>query len=574
MKMKKEILTALACILFSSIIVAQNAETTRANNRENNPSKRYLRPSLTILMINRGDAYSERMQPIFERYPVPDKYNDHNVNIRTIKINQLGGNVQEKQLSDFLVNNVSRDIVAKWFNRNQKGEFNMDLIAERGMYNATDADVIKAKSSERKTALLQDAGENLLDRSYILVFDIKKILSAEEYARSKHQPSTSEEGYYAWYDCYLYKLDWNDSIAAVFYNNLWNDASSFDPQRVKAFEQSVFPVKLVGKFSNAFGPISSTQNKDHSKNIFGSLSDEELFARLFPKIMDETETQLTQQVEDFRVKMPIYSTSPITAKIGLKEGLSVDRRYFVYEYQVTEKGEKKAVRKGVVRATNKITDNRTVSTGETQPSKFYQVAGRKLYQGMQLQEHPDWGFGITLGYGAISGAVGEGLSALLEINTSLYIGKVLHSYPTGIKVYGMVNMATSNFTLDINNNPDDPANPEFSVLSYSFGLSKDFNFLRNFVFVPFIGYGLETYTNTATDMDKDVYQSDYFEAGARLGINLRYNIQLMASFCINPISSTTYDSNNDLKTLSEEQMDLFKDQRNSGQLTIGLRWQF
>ncbi|MEJ5264077.1 MAG: hypothetical protein WHT29_02045 [Bacteroidales bacterium] len=573
MKIKLKLMLFSVLVLIANASMSQDVQSTKVNSRDNNPGRRYMRPSLTIIYLTRGGALSDRMQVLFEKFPVPAKYNDHNVATRVIRIEEVNGNVQERKLQEYLTNKVSREVVAKWFNRNEKGEFSMDLIAERGMYNATDAEVIKAKASERKMALLQDAGENLLDRSYILVYDIKKIMTAEEFARAKGRPA-EEEGYYAWYDCYLFKLDWTDSVAAVFYNNLWTDASNFDPARVEAFNKTNFPIVFVDKVSTAFGYVSSTQYKDHSRNIFGSLTDDQLFERLFSKVVDEADTQLAQRNEDFKVKIPVFSTEPIQAKVGLKEGLSVDKRFFVYEFEVNSKGEKKAVRKGVVRATNKITDNRGIATGQTEPSKFYQVAGRKLYQGMLMQENPDWGFGLTFGYGSTSGAVGEGLSVMLEINTSLYLGKVSRSYPPGIKIYGMANLATSNFVLDIAQNPNDPMNPEFAIYSYSAGISKDINFFRNFVLVPFVGYGVETYQNVATSMEKDKYESTFVEAGARLGVNLRYNIQLLATYTMNPILMTDYESNNDIQSLTTGEMDLFKEQRQSGQLTLGLRFQF
>ncbi|MGC8803634.1 MAG: hypothetical protein ACP5PS_07685, partial [Bacteroidales bacterium] len=356
MKMNTKLFLLLIFTLTTGAAIGQDVQSTRANNRDNNPGRRYMRPSLTIIYLNRGGDLNDRMQVLFEKFPVPAKYNDHNVATRTIRLNELNGNVSERQLKEFLTNRVSREVVAKWFNRNEKGEFSMDLIADRGMYNATDAEVIKAKASERKMALLQDAGENLLDRSYILVYDIKKIMTAEEFDRSRGRIA-DEEGYYAWYDCYLFKLDWTDSVAAVFYNTLWNDASSFDPARVEAFNKTNFPIVFVDKVSTAFGYVSSTQYKDHSRNILGSLTDDQLFARLFSKVVEEADTQLAQRNEDFKVKIPIFSTQPILAKVGLKEGLSVDKRFFVYEFEINAKGEKVAVRKGVVRATNKITDN-------------------------------------------------------------------------------------------------------------------------------------------------------------------------------------------------------------------------
>ena len=543
---------------------SQDVASKKVVNRDNNPSKKYLRPSITVLYAKRDNEKSARMEKVFQAAKTQDKYNNHNVSTFAVEASS--------NYSKVLTESVSRQIVSKWFNRNEKGQFDMSLIAERGFYNATDADVLKANASVRKDALLADAGENLLDRSYILVYDIDPILTIDEYYKRIGAPNNQFEGYAVQYKVSVYKLDWTDSVAAVFYN-MWTDASSTDPNKVAAFDKTNFPVKYVGQVSTAFGWVTSSQFRDHSKNIFGSYSDDELFARIYPMIEKETSISLPKLNEDFRVKTPVFSTHPIAAKIGLKEGLSVDKRFFVYEYELTSTGEKKAVRKAVIRATSRISDNRGVSRGRSDSSVFYQVAGRKVYEGMQLQENPDWGIGLTVGYGSTAGTVGEGLTGILEMNASLWAGNVFNGLPPGIKIYAQGSLGLDPFKVEGFNDY------EYDITSYSFGLSKDLNFLHHFVLVPFVGYGEEQFANIETDdeiLKNDKFDATFLQFGARFGMNLNYNFQLIASYSaysylsLEPNADHPYKDDQSVKNRAED----LKNNRKAGQLTIGVRYQF
>jgi hypothetical protein len=543
--MKKVFLVLNALVLISLSVLSQNIENNKASTRDN-PTKKYMRPSVTILFVNRGDERSKKMAEIVKKYPVPSKFNDHNVSISTIDV-KPGANFQ-KQAENIISEKVSNQIVAKWFNRNDKGEFNMDIIGERGMYNASDADVMKAKSSQRKDALLKDAGENLLDRSYVLVYDVFNIKTLSE---ANSSSASLYEGYQCQFDCYVFRLDWTDSVAAVFYNDYWVDATMPNADKVKKFETAKFPVKYVTRTKNMFGNIESTQQKDHSKIFFGPvLSDDQLFAGLFDEVVNITNVSLAKENEDFKVKISVFSTSPLSAKIGLKEGLSLDKRFFVLEIEQDSKGNKIAKRKAVVRASTKITDNRQVASGKSQTSRFYQVAGGKIWEGMLMQENPDWGFGITLGGGKSNGEIGNGFHAMVEMSLSLWAGKVATLPVTGLKVY-------ADFTPHSVDYDDGGTIKKFSFYDFAAGLSKDINFARAFVLVPFAGYG------QARDMDTTLLGS-YVQAGCRLGINIKYNLQIVGSVAINA-SGDPFDDN---------RLNLFKNKMVGTLTSVGLRYQF
>src|SRR5690606_8729527 len=111
-------------------------------------------------------------------------------------------------------------------------------------------------------------------------------------------------------------------------------------------------------------------------------SEEVLLTELVQKSYDEVLYSLEKGYEEFRVKTTVHQTRPIRAKIGKKEGIKTDYRFFAYEYVYNEKKNTVEPRfRGVIRATSNIIDNRRVASGDMATTKFYQTAGRKIRAG-------------------------------------------------------------------------------------------------------------------------------------------------------------------------------------------------
>ena len=117
---------------------------TYAQTQAVNPEVKYRRSSLYTLMIHdESRPYAEVIRASFEKGPIPEKFNNHNLGNRVIPTSNAKD--ESQNITTFLAdNNVARDIVAKWFNRSAKGGFNMDMIAERGKYDANALDIAKA----------------------------------------------------------------------------------------------------------------------------------------------------------------------------------------------------------------------------------------------------------------------------------------------------------------------------------------------------------------------------------------------------------------------------------------------
>lgn len=144
----------------------------------------------------------------------------------------------------------------KWFDRDKTtGAFDMNLIAERGYYDASILDVKEAKSSARGIALLADAGEELINHTYVIVNDIQYAdketmkgavaggLFAAQLLGSFFGVDVSGvtdavgniagniAGFKVIVTSYLFRLDWNEDVANNFYSNLWIDKSDIDADR-------------------------------------------------------------------------------------------------------------------------------------------------------------------------------------------------------------------------------------------------------------------------------------------------------------------------------------------------------
>ncbi len=402
---------------------------------------KYRRSSLHSIMVDDAKLPNAKViKEVFTKQPLPDKYNDHSLASRSFAPDKylltaaektaLGAKTEGKAagkmkgmakgaaagatgglvdttdakylpqvIEKYLVaNNVARDLVAKWFNRGANGAFNMNLIGERGSYDATAMQVNAAKGSVRGVASIADAGVELIGNTFVVATRFNYVSKKEIYDAAQaalaaaaavaggaaggklkgkvpgggvpNIPVTPEmqaakdaaykkatEGYIVQCTSYLYQLVWNDSVEAVFYNDLWMDDSKIDAKRKEAFDNSkLFSLKYIGD-GKALANVPLSLKKKRT--------DEELIAAATQNASDAAIAKLQRDYEVFKTKTPLYSGNPITAKIGMKEGLESGDKFEVLEQQLDEKtGKTKYVSKGKIKVTDAIWDNRFALEGE------------------------------------------------------------------------------------------------------------------------------------------------------------------------------------------------------------------
>jgi hypothetical protein len=318
----------------------------------------------------------------------------------------------------------------------------------------------------------------------------------------------------------LYRIDFNDEVRNAFYDT-WvyeDDSPGVKEQKANAFKALQFPIKPV--IQKNIKLVSSQPEGDKGVAMFFKpKTTDELLQELVQKSYDETVYRIEMEVEEFKVKTAIYETRPLRAKIGLKEGLKTDSRFFAYEYVYNEKTNKAVPkRRGVIRASSKskIVDNRKVATGKMQTSKFYQVHGRKLEAGYTLQQHND--FGIEITGGAELGEIGGGF-VRVDYRTGRFSGiRSLFVYLEGGFDAGSYPDAPSQLSL--------VGSSDFVFLRYGGGLAKGFQLTRNVELRPYIGAGAEQASNDENTGD-DAPTAIYVKPGANLALNLNHNFQII-----------------------------------------------
>lgn len=527
----KSLFVFVLVMFFAKWIVAQDIEATKKI-----PST-YDRSAVTLFYVQfPNEAHASEIQSKIDKISLSDKYYNNNLNQITLP-NAFTRKSHElvESLSKYMNDQqVGRQVISKWYARQEDGTMNMDLIFDRGMFNATDAAYIKAQSTKLGNAVLQDYGNRLIGRSYVLVLDYQSIQTMKEAKMS------GMKGWKSTVTGYLFKIKYNEETQNAVYD-AWiypEDSPAVKAEKNKKFEQIQVPVEFVTKttvYVTASQPAEGTQ----LGRLMKQKTEDELLSEMVQKGYDESLYFLEKNHEDFMVKTTIYQVRPIRAKIGKKEGLKCDNRYFAYEYVYDEKtNTSKPKFRGVIRATSSIVDNRQVAKGDMPTSKFYQTSGRRLRTGYLLRQQNDYGIEATLGFE--SGEVG-GIYGRLDARMGRYIGvKALFVYVEGgaqMKDYGTVE--------------------GIAFLHYGAGLAKGLMLTRNVELRPYIGLGQEQATHDDWS-DNGAYKALYLKTGANLALNLKHNFQIMGGMGFYSFIGNAENDNGDTGYLWE---DLFTDRK-------------
>ncbi len=236
---------------------------------------------------------------------------------------------------------LAKQIVAKWFNRQPDGKIDYKLIRERGMYSASE----DAKDAAKNAA---DVDESLMDYELIgktfVVFNKLKFVENEPVAKviqtmaleqaagisvemvkqkaietANKVYEKTKEGYTVWTTSFLYQLDWNadklDKFKSNFLNSNVNGLAAWDTT-------SLFTIKLLGEESSSSLITFSLKEKR---------TQEQIITLAVSRNVDNVFAKLQKEYEVFRPATPIASVSPITAKIGMKEGLEPGQSFDILE---------------------------------------------------------------------------------------------------------------------------------------------------------------------------------------------------------------------------------------------------
>lgn len=348
----------------------------------------YRRSSLYSLLISHTDKkFNTEIENCFLQIPIPDTYNDHDLSVKIVNIE---GDVEKEkvgkkdtpkgpaQITSFLEENrVASRLVGKWFMRDfNNGECMMDLIGSRGIYAASEIDKAKASANLKGEAMLADAGEDLIQNTFVLVNDITyidkgvrsknvgmglRILGAvaaaatgidaiEDIGNLAGSMAETLKGFSVRVNTSLYQLVWDDEAAAITYDN-WSDRQAFEDNR------GSYKLKYVGNKLSSGGTTSFLGIREDQPEI--------MIRKACQRALDENIANLQQNFQAFQIKTPLENVEPLEARVGKKEGITENSRFEVLEPQKDETGKITYKKIGEIKPVqNLIWDNRYMAEEE------------------------------------------------------------------------------------------------------------------------------------------------------------------------------------------------------------------
>lgn len=162
---------------------------------------------------------------------------------------------------------------------------------------------------------------------------------------------------------YLYQLEWNDSIASIFYEKYYTMGD--DSLKVAAFlaDTSTFKMKFVGKHD---------QLTDKG-TLYSKKSQEEQMLVTCTRTLDKNIVNLQRKYPDFQVKVPISEivyndknkVEGCRAYVGLKEGITEKTKFSLLEKSITDDGRTVYKKVGTLKPVKgQICDNRYMAAEE------------------------------------------------------------------------------------------------------------------------------------------------------------------------------------------------------------------
>lgn len=435
---KRTILTAVLGLIITLSMTAQT----------DNGVMEYKRNSLALMMVYHSeDEFGIDIYNAWDSIPFPDKFDNHNMDeVRVMTSDSISGAKKNGKMGLYkavyghtvltaneikanakaieqLLNEaeVGKQMVAKWFGLQgtcaADAVFTTDLIQERGQYNASDVDVEKALHTARGVATLADAGEELIGHTFLLVNDMTYITAEQRAAAAKTTMAVfggiidaftggsagknlanttaaiadAFTGFKVITNSYLYRLEWNDSIAAEFYSRYYT--STPNEEKISAFlsDQTLFRVKYV----------AHERECAEKTEVKGKYERSELVKMECTRSIDKNIAQLQLLYEDFKVKTPVYAVTAdekgkttYTAKIGLKEGVTAKSKYQVVQ-RVVDPATNRTTYKYVATVKpvkGQIWDNRYNAVleqdkgSELTATQFRKKSGGEILPGMLLIE--------------------------------------------------------------------------------------------------------------------------------------------------------------------------------------------
>jgi hypothetical protein len=368
----------LSLTLFSIVMNAQNSTE----------ELKYRRSSLSMILVESEKfPNKDAVMGSWNNYPFPDKYNKHSINLKNVNLESMTLSDKEMLDAGFLKDTLktalqllkasvkpvrylndeqtlavvlpsendeykikidkvikeqklANQLVESWFIKD--GKFDLGLIGERGSYNASQLDASYSKDQAKGSSSLQDAGYELVSNSFI-TFTKLKFIENEPVARAILNLAKAEtakalagkpeflinkamqildkvydktkEGYTLRSNTWLYKLNWDEnSLNTVF--DIWETPSEL----AKSDKFNLDFVNFQSNMSLVTFKLGETRTQ------------EQIIDLALVRNVDNAFAKLQKENDVFKPKIPVLTGKPVTAQIGMKEGLEGGEKFEVLQF--------------------------------------------------------------------------------------------------------------------------------------------------------------------------------------------------------------------------------------------------
>lgn len=249
---------------------------------------------------------------------------------------------------------IANQLVAKWFNRKTDGNMDYNYIMEKSKESASEESKDIATGTADNDEYLFD--EELIGNTFVVfskltfveneplarVIRDQLLLSANEISMEMLRNKAIEKanqayeigkvGYSVWTKVYLYQLVWNDGVANSVKTTFFKEGDA--THGAKDWDKTdLFKLKFVGDENTSSLVTFSLKEKRTEEQIINLAT---------VRNIDNVFAKLQKKYVVFRPVTPIASVGPVTAKIGLKEGIEPGDKFEILKSVKDPKTHKKS----------------------------------------------------------------------------------------------------------------------------------------------------------------------------------------------------------------------------------------
>lgn len=365
---------SLAVMYFMAILLTCNVAIAQETKEG------YRRSSLHIINIeNLNFDNAAKVQASYNKYPFPDKYDDHrigsnSVNLSAYKLTQeekdalgikdselgdalsgaissataeiLEDNSQVKNELDKFIKDkkVAQELVKKWYSIKDDGTFNFSVFNDRIKLSMSEEDKQRVQQAALANTEIDKMSEKLINNTFVVFTKLNFVSNAipaeairqiaygqanrlsgmlqdlAKKAADKLYEKTSE-GYSVWTNAWLYKLEWNEQI----YTDFRKVMSSKDKLDINAFNAMNFNLEFIGQ-EKANSLVTFSLKKGE-----GDRTEDEIIELSTIRNVDKVFTKLQREYEIFKPLYQLTGVDPFSAKLGMKEGLEGGEKFEILE---------------------------------------------------------------------------------------------------------------------------------------------------------------------------------------------------------------------------------------------------